>query len=179
MRWGEKQTGGVIDYPGFLYRQLLTRSQMEGGLEGGHHSGVANLIRDKCANGDDESGTLPSRPSLWESRIDLQTSFSSLELNVDSDEIKTRRASSPPSLLPRCSNPLSSSPSTVSQEADGTEDSVAVNADEACCGYDPPRYCHQPEFLHLRMREYYPQTAYYLANPDPATGKLRLTPVKA
>lgn len=34
-----------------------------------------------------------------------------------------------------------------------------VDADDACCGYDPPAYCHQPEFLHLRMREYYPQVS--------------------
>lgn len=99
MRWGEKQTGGVIDYPGFLYRQLLTRSQMEGGLEGGHHSGVANLIRDKCANGDDESGTPLFFSLVWESRIDLQTSIFRSRTPSQLTEIKTQRASSPPSLL--------------------------------------------------------------------------------
>lgn len=56
MRWGELQTGGVIKYPGFLYRQLLTRSQMEGGSEGGHHSGIANIIRDKCLHEEKAGG---------------------------------------------------------------------------------------------------------------------------
>jgi hypothetical protein len=105
MRWGEKQTGGVIDYPGFLYRQLLTRSQMEGGLEGGHHSGVANLIRDKCANGDDESGTPLFLPSLLRIRIDPQTTkrnrFCNIELQINSQKSKKTLLSSlpPPSLL--------------------------------------------------------------------------------
>jgi hypothetical protein len=53
MRWGERQVGGVINYPGYIYRQLMTRSQMEGWLEGGHHSGIANLIPDQCLRGNE------------------------------------------------------------------------------------------------------------------------------
>lgn len=47
-----------------------------------------------------------------------------------------------------------------------------------CCGYAPPDFCHDPDFLHEHMGKYYPEVAYYLANPDPATGQLRLEPVR-
>jgi hypothetical protein len=49
--------------------------------------------------------------------------------------------------------------------------------DEACCGFDPPRHCHKPEYLQRTMREYYPQTTYHLANTDLATGQVKLSPV--
>jgi hypothetical protein len=47
-----------------------------------------------------------------------------------------------------------------------------------CCGYAPPDFCHDPDFLHEHMGEYYPEVTYYLANPDLATGHLQLEPVR-
>lgn len=48
IRWHEQVSGGVVDYPALLYRQLLSHSQLGGGYEGGHHSGMANIVRDNC-----------------------------------------------------------------------------------------------------------------------------------
>ena len=35
-----------------------------------------------------------------------------------------------------------------------------------CFGNDFPAYCTQPEFLHLRLREYYPTVQYYTTKRD-------------
>jgi hypothetical protein len=58
LRWGSKQSGGVVDYPGFLYRQILSTGQMHPERNVSHASGIANLITDTCpAPVRDGSGT--------------------------------------------------------------------------------------------------------------------------
>ncbi len=135
MTWGERQAGGAIPFPALLYTQRLAQSQMAGFGEG-----------------------RPVAPAAGAGAADFMAAQAAIA-DIVADH------------CPGGGNSSAAADEGKEEDSDDSDDEEEEEEEEhrsgrerVCCGEEKhiPGWCFLPEYLHLRLRQYYPAVSFFV-----------------
>ncbi len=166
--WGRSFQGGHIPFPGVLYRQILSRSQVLNPKKAGGWTGGRSSTRHSSEIKGELERSCPSHATVTSAAPAVREGTGAAAAASAAAAV----AGSPTASLAEIIPPTCER----REERKGREEEVKplhVVGKHLCCGSSAPEWCHDPGFVASKMKSYYPLVEYFHRHPKRGRGEKR------
>jgi len=156
--WGRSFEGGLIPFPGVLYRQILSRGQVLKSMRAGGRTGGRTNSRQSSEKKRESERSCPSHAAV--------TSVATVAAGAGA---AATVAGSPTASLAEIIPPTCERREEEIEKEEEVQP-LHVVGKHMCCGSSAPEWCHDPGFVASKMKSFYPLVEYYHRHPKRGRG---------